>query len=61
MTIEIFMRGYDPEDAPVLAYCHICDGEIYDNDELDRFGGVCAECAARLALDEETEEEDAEI
>lgn len=48
--MEIFLRQelLDREMAPVIALCPRCGGEIYQAEEPELFGGVCAFCARAL-------------
>lgn len=40
-------RYVDPQDAPPVAYCRLCYGEIYRSDTCYPYSGelVCAQCA----------------
>ena len=41
---ELFAGRLDREQAPVIARCPCCGGEIYDAVELEVYDGLCREC-----------------
>lgn len=40
--------GTDFQTAPAVDRCPRCGGEIYQREELVRWGGCCGDCAAEL-------------
>lgn len=39
MNIRIKNPMRDPQDEPPIAYCKRCGGEIYEEDDVEIFGG----------------------
>lgn len=44
---EAWNNAHDPQRAAPIAYCPVCGGEIYSEDELYEFDGLCSYCAVR--------------
>lgn len=44
---EAWDNAHDPQRATPTAYCPVCGGEIYSDEELYEYDGLCAECYVR--------------
>lgn len=44
---EAWDNAHDPQRAEPSGYCTVCGGEIYSDEELYDFDGLCAYCHAR--------------
>ena len=48
---EPWDNANDPQRAAPVGYCRRCSGEIYYDEELYEYDGLCAECWLRMERD----------
>jgi hypothetical protein len=57
---ESYDERHDRQRAAPSGYCSICGGEIYSDDEMYLFDGLCYDCYREVARTKAEEEDDDE-